>query len=127
MINGNRIKHFTDLDAWKEAHKLTLEIYKITNRFPKEELFGLTNQLRRAVISIESCIAEGFYRYHFKDRINFYYDSRGSIGEVQSQLIDSRDLKFLKGDNFEVLWQQSEKVRIILQGLINKTNNLSER
>lgn len=65
------IKNFTDLEAWKEAHKLTLLIYKATKLFPESELFGLTSQLRRAAVSVESCIAEGFTRYHYKDRMNF--------------------------------------------------------
>ncbi len=54
------IKNFTDLDVWKEAHALTLLIYSLTKKFPKEELYGLTSQIKRAIISVESCIAEGF-------------------------------------------------------------------
>ncbi len=67
------IKNFTDLDVWKEAHKLTLLVYKETKTFPKDEMFGLVSQIRRAVVSIESCIAEGFARYHYKDRLNFLW------------------------------------------------------
>lgn len=122
-----KIKNFTDLEAWKEAHKLTLLVYKITNKFPKSELYGLTSQLRRAVVSIESCIAEGFSRFHYKDRLNFYYDARGSIGEVQSQLIDTKDLKFIKEIDFKSVWKQAERVNIILGGLIRSTQRLSRR
>ncbi|HLE48984.1 MAG TPA: four helix bundle protein [Patescibacteria group bacterium] len=118
------IKKFTDLDAWKEAHKLTLQIYKYTDLYPKSEEFGLKSQLRRAVISVESCIAEGFSRYHYKDRLNFYYDSRGSIAEVQSQLITSRDLKYLSEVKFTEAFNQSEKAGVVLGGLIRSTEKL---
>jgi four helix bundle protein len=70
---GEEIKHFTDLDAWKVNHKLVLMIFKITKRFPKDERFGLIDQLRRAASSITANIAEGWGRYHFADKIRFYY------------------------------------------------------
>ena len=94
------IQKFTDLEVWKEAHKLTLLIYKFTKKFPKDEAFGLTSQIRRAVVSIESNISEGFSRYHFKDRLNFYYQSRGSASEVQTQLIISKDLNYIDQNEF---------------------------
>lgn len=96
-----KINKFTDLEVWKEAHKLVLLIYRVTQTFPKEEIYGLVSQLRRAAVSIESCIAEGFSRYHYKDRLNFYYDARGSIGEVESQSITAKDLKFMSEEDFE--------------------------
>ena len=121
------IKKFTDLDAWKEAHKLTLLVYRHTKNFPNSETFGLTSQLRRAAVSIESCIAEGFSRFHYKDRLNFYYDARGSIAEVQSQSMTSRDLKYLSNKDFEELSRQSEKAAVILGGLIRSTEKLAGR
>lgn len=121
------IKNFTDLEAWKEAHKLTLLIYKVTKSFPKEEMFGLISQIRRAVISIESNIAEGFARFHYKDRLNFYFQARGSVSEVESQLITSKDLGYLKESKFKEIFNQAEKVGKILGGLIRSTENLSEK
>jgi four helix bundle protein len=121
------ITKFTDLDVWKEAHKLTLLIYKYTESFPKSEEFGLKNQLRRAAVSVESCIAEGFSRYHFKDRLTFYYDSRGSISEIQSQAITSKDLSYINANQSEEIFRQSEKVAIILGGLIRSTERLSKK
>lgn len=121
------ISKFTDLEAWREAHKLTLLIYKITQGFTKTEIYGLTSQLRRAAVSIEACIAEGFCRFHFKDRLNFYYDARGSIGEVQSQMIDAKDLGFVSEEEFKQVFDQAEKVGVILGGLIRSTENLSKR
>lgn len=118
---------FTDLDAWKEAHLLTLLIYDLTRKFPKEELYGLISQLKRAAVSVESCIAEGFHRYHFKDRLNFYYDSRGSIAEVQTQLMIAKDLKFITESEFNKAFEKAEKVGIILSGLIKATQNLAKK
>ncbi|MEK7166858.1 MAG: four helix bundle protein [Patescibacteria group bacterium] len=80
----NTIKNFYNLNAWQKGHQLVLGIYKITKDFPKEEIFGTVSQLRRAASSITANIAEGFERYHFKDKIRFYYQSRGSIAEVQN-------------------------------------------
>lgn len=122
-----KINKFTDLDAWKETHKLTLLVYKVTQTFPKSELYGLVSQLRRAVVSIESCIAEGFSRYHYKDRLNFYYDARGSVGEVQSEILDAKDLDFTKNDDFQRVFDQAEKVGVILGGLIRSTEKLSKK
>ena len=126
-MTTEKISHFTDLNAWKEAHKLTLLVYEITQKFPKSELYGLTSQLRRAAVSIESCIAEGFCRYHYKDRLNFYYDARGSVGEVQSEIIDAKDLGFVKENDFQKVFDQAEKVGVILGGLIRTTEGLSKR
>jgi four helix bundle protein len=121
-----RIKRFTDLSARKEAHKLTLLVYRFTSDFPKSELYGLVAQIRRATVSIESCIAEGFCRYHYKDRLNFYYDARGSVGEVESQLLDAKDLKLIKRIDFKLIWDRAEKVGIILGGLLRSTEKLSK-
>lgn len=122
-----KIEKFTDLDVWKEAHKLTLLVYKCTKFFPKSELFGLTSQIRRAVVSIESCIAEGFSRFHYKDRLTFYFDSRGSIAEVQTQSITAKDLGYINVNQFEEIMKQTEKVAVILGGLIRSTEVLSKK
>ena len=121
------ISEFTDLKAWQEAHKLTLLVYQVTDRFPKSELYGLTSQLRRAVVSVESCVAEGFCRFHYKDRLNFYSEARGSLGEVESQILDARDLKFIRDDDFKLIWEQAEKVSVVLGGLIRSPQALSKR
>lgn len=122
-----KISKFTDLDVWKEAHSLTLFVYKITINFPKEETFGLTSQLRRAVVSIESCIAEGFNRFHYKDRLNFYYDARGSLGEVQTQVIIAKDIGYMSNGDFHTVVLQVEKVGVILGGLIRSTETLVKK
>lgn len=121
------IQKFTDLEVWKESHKLTLLVYKTTKKFPKDETFGLVSQIRRAVVSIESNIAEGFSRYHFKDRLNFYYQTRGSASEVQTQLIIAKDLGYITDLDFKIMFDTSQRVLIILSGLIKSTESRTKR
>ncbi len=83
---------FTDLKIWQNSHKLTLKVYALTSSLPKEELFGLTSQLRRAAISVESNIAEGESRYIEKDKLNFFVQARSSAAEVQTQLLLVQDI-----------------------------------
>lgn len=121
----DKIRKFTDLIAWKEAHVLTLLIYKVTANFPPAEKFNLTSQMRRAAVSDESCIAEGFCRFHYKERLQFYYDARGSIGELHSQTITAFDLCFIEQKDFEQIVNQIEKTNVILGGLIRETERRS--
>ena len=117
-----KITHFTDLEVWKQAHELTILIYFVTKSFPKEEIYGLTSQIKRAAVSIESCIAEGFSRYHYKDRLNFYYGARGSIAEVQTQIRIALDVKFLDKISYEKVVEQTKQITMLLNGLIKATN-----
>src|SRR3989338_9524748 len=102
---GN-IKSFTDIVAWQKGHKLVLGIYKITNDFQRQETFALTDQLRRAVTSITSNIAEGFSRQSNKEKVQFYHLSLGSLTEVQNQLLVARDLKYINSELFKTLANQ---------------------
>lgn len=77
-----KIQSFTDLNAWKEGHLLVILVYKITKSFPKDELFGIVNQMRRCAVSITSNIAEGFSRQTFKEKVQFYCISLGSLTEL---------------------------------------------
>ena len=77
-----RIKSFTDLIAWQEAHKLALIVYKTTKKFPENEKFGLVSQMRRSAVSITSNIAEGFSRVSKKEKLQFYAIARGSLTEL---------------------------------------------
>jgi len=113
-----KIQNFYELEAWKKAHELTLEIYKITKNFPREELFGIVNQLRRAVCSTGANIAEGFERYHFNDKIRFYYQARGSVAEVQNFLLLAKDLGFINVDICKNLGEKANQVRQLINGLI---------
>lgn len=124
MNNNEKIKTFTDLYAWQEAHKLVLMIYKITKDFPKEELFGLTSQIRRATVSITSNIAEGFSRQSYKEKVQFYCMAQGSNTEVQNQLLVAKDINYITKENFNRIAEQSVKAHKLLNGLIKKSKDI---
>jgi four helix bundle protein len=113
--------NFFDLDAWKEARKLTSLVYVKTKKFPKQENFGLTSQLQRASVSVMANIAEGFGRSSIKEKIHFYYQSHGSLTEVQSHIFVATDLQYISHAESEELFVVAHKVQNILQGLIRST------
>lgn len=110
--------HWKELEVWKVAHQLVLDIYKVTSDFPKSESFHISDQLRRAASSVPANIVEGQSRKTTKDYIHFLYNSRGSIEEVRYFLLLSKDLGYLKQDSYETLEQQYEKASRLLNGLI---------
>lgn len=113
----NKIRAFTDLNAWKEGHKLVLMIYKITENFPDKERFSLTNQMRRSAVSITSNIAEGFSRNTNKDKHQFYSMSLGSLTELQNQLLIARDVKYTEENEFQKIIDQTIVVSKLINGL----------
>lgn len=119
----NEIKSFTKLVAWQKSHQLVLLIYKISEKFPKKEIFGLSQQIRRAVVSITSNIAEGFCRISKKEKIQFYYISLGSSSEVQNQLIIAQDLKYVSKQEFNKATNLSIESSKLINSLINKTKS----
>ena len=118
-----KIRSFTDLYAWQEGHKLVIIIYNITENFPKSEIFGLTNQMRRSVVSVTSNIAEGFSRNTIKDKVQFYSIAHGSLTELQNQLVIARDIKYLKKEDFEKIANQTITVHKLITGLKKIKNN----
>ena len=113
------IREFTDLNVWQSGHKLVLSVYKI--KFPQSELFALSDQIRRAVVSVTSNIAEGFGRQTIKDKIHFFYQAHGSLTEVKNQLIISKDLVYIGSQEyFEIINLVGDTQRLLL-GLIKKT------
>jgi len=109
------VKTHKDLDVWKEALILAKETYKLTANFPKEETYGLVSQIRRAAVSIPSNIAEGAARSSNKEFIQFLYVSLGSLAELETQLLLSRKLGFLKNEEIN---GSIERIRRMLLGLI---------
>ena len=95
-----------------------MDIYRITKDFPKEELYGIISQLRKATSSITANIAEGFARYHFKDKVRFYYQARGSVAEVQNFLLLSHDLSFISKEVCNGLMEKANNTRQLINGLI---------
>ena len=122
-MEGIKIKSFTDLIAWRDGHKLVLEIYKITRDFPKEELFSLVNQIRRAAISITSNIAEGFSRKSYKEKLQFYCIAQGSVTEIQNQLLIARDVGYINNEKFQKVAEQTVNVHKLINGLIKYSKN----
>ena len=87
-------KTFLDLQVWQKAHAWVLDVYRISGKFPREELFGLTSQLRRAAVSIPANIAEGFKKRGKADKARFYNIAQGSLEECRYYLILARDLRY---------------------------------
>ncbi len=110
---------YNNLDAWKEARSLVKAVYECTKLFPKEEVFGLQSQIRRAAISVPSNIAEGCGRNYRKDALRFFYIARGSVYELETQIYLSNDLSYINNDRLERLLNQVKQVRKLLSGLIN--------
>ena len=108
--------YFKDLEVWKESIKLVTDIYKITETYPKSELFGIVNQIRRSVISIPSNIAEGSVKHSDKETLRFLDISLGSLAELDTQMLISENLGFI--NNYSDIEQQISKVRALLNGLI---------
>lgn len=114
---------YKELEVWKESKELVKLIYKITESFPSTEQFGLTNQLRRSAVSIPSNIAEGVGRNHTKDTLQFLFIARGSIYELETQLILAHELSFVSKETFE---KTEEKVHLcmkLISGFINYYTN----
>lgn len=106
-----------DLDAWKKSIDFVVKIYKITENFPKEEIYGITSQIRRAAVSISSNIAEGAGRNSDKEFMHFLSISIGSLAEVDTQLIICRELKFISVKTYEELEIEIINVRKLILGL----------
>lgn len=123
-MGEDRITSFTKLDTWREGHILVLAIYSQTKAFPKEEIFCLTNQIRRAVVSITSNIAEGFSRNSWKEKLQFYTTAMGSLTEVENQILIARDVGYMSNDQFIHLANQAVRVGKLLTGLIKKSKSM---
>ena len=112
-------RDFKNIKAWQYADDLAVSAYSETKSFPKEELYGITSQLRRAVVSVPTNIAEGSGREHKREYLNFLYMARGSITEVEYLLHFAHRLKYLQDDDYKRLEGLRTEAAKTLQGLIN--------
>ena len=111
--------NYNDLDVWKECRKLVSRIYLVSKSFPQDEIYGLTNQIRRASISVISNIAEGTGRNTTKDALQFFYISRGSLFEAEAQLLIAKDLEYLSKEELKEILLQFTTCKKLLNGFIN--------
>ena len=116
----NKINTFRDLIVWQKSHQLTLEIYKITIKFPSEEKYGLISQMRRAAYSVPSNIVEGHSRKSKKEFLQFLNIAKGSLEELKYFLILSADLNYISKQEQKQLEELTEEVSKILYSFTNK-------
>lgn len=108
---------FEKLNVWQKARKLSVVIYKVTKDFPKEEMFGLTSQMRRCSISISSNIAEGTGRHSAKDKARFTEIAYGSALELLNQTIISNDIEFMSDQNYTIIRTEIDEISAMLDAL----------
>ena len=114
------MRDFRTLKVWEKAHLLTLKIYKVTEKYPKEELYGLTSQIRRACVSIPTNIAEGCVRSSDADFARFLYIALGSTSELEYLILLSKDLKFIDNELQVELNIEINEIKKMLISMIQK-------
>lgn len=114
------MRDFHKIDVWKRSHQLTIAIYKVTETYPRDELFGLTSQIRRAVSSIPTNIAEGCGRNSDAELFNFFNIASGSAAEVEYQLVLSKDLGYLDESAATELANEITEIRKMLGSYMRK-------
>ena len=110
---------YIELDVWISSRELVKKVYELTKSFPKEELYGLTNQIRRSSISVPSNIAEGCGRKSSKETIQFLFIARGSLFELETQIYLSNDLGYISEDTLRQILSMIETCMKLLNGFIN--------
>ena len=119
---GNTIRSYKDLIVWQKAVLLVTDIYSTTKQFPADERYGIVSQLNRAAVSVPANIAEGWGRKSSKNYLQFLRTSRGSLMEIETLLVISKNLNFLSSANYVQLSEKVEEVGKILHGLIKSIN-----
>jgi len=114
------VRNFREPKVWQKAHRLTLDVYKTTKTFPREEVYGLTSQIRRSAVSIPANIAEGCGRSGDAELARFLQVSMGSASELEYHLLLSHDLELLSSSNYDRLLNQLIEVKRMLTAFINK-------
>ena len=122
MEEKSKIKNFRDLDVWRLAMEIVVDSYKYTKSFPKEEVYGLVSQMRRAAVSIASNIAEGFNRYHNKEYRQFLYIALGSCAEMETQIEVSLLLGYITQSARDKIIEKLDHESRMLRNLIKRLN-----
>ena len=117
------LKNYKELNVWQKAYELCLKIYRITAKFPKEEKYGLTSQVRRSVVSVSSNIAEGYGRKTTLDYVRMLYISYGSVCELETQILLAGDLDFIKKGELGTLKKDIAEIERMLKALIKSLEN----
>jgi len=120
------MQNYKDLKVWEESYKLSVMIYKASLCFPREEIYGLCNQLRRSSVSIAANIAEGKGRYYTKEFIRFLFIARGSLQETEHFCLLAKELKYLNDKSFKELSEQMTLAGKLLNGLIRALKKENE-
>ncbi|MBM4277047.1 MAG: four helix bundle protein [Deltaproteobacteria bacterium] len=119
-------KSFEDMPVWQKAMELAVRIFNLTEHLPRKEDYSLTSQIRKSSLSVSGNIAEGFGRKHTKDKLNFYYHSRGSLSETKSHLIYGRRVGYFEKKDVEDLIDFIEEIWKELNSLINSLTQKSQ-
>ncbi len=117
------LKNYKELKVWQKSYKLCLDVYRITGFFPKDEMYGLTSQMRRSAVSVPSNTAEGYGRKTTADYIRFLYIAYGSLCELETQIMLAGDLNYLDDGKLEGLKANISEVERMLKALISSLEN----
>ena len=117
---AEKIRTYRDLDIWKSGINLVKEVYKLTEQFPKQEMYGLVAQMRRSAVSVPSNVAEGFRRYHNKEYKQFLYTTLGSCAELETQVTIARELKYIQQDKEAIMLEMLDHICRMISNLIKK-------
>ena len=109
---------FRNLKVWKKSHELTLQVYRVIEKYPKHEMYGLGDQIRRAASSIPMNIAEGCGTLHKKEFIRYLSIARASTSELEYQLILSKDLNYIEKKTYDLIYPQIKEIQSMLNGMI---------
>lgn len=118
---------YTELDVWKKARSLANNIFALTKQFPKDELYGLTSQMRRSAVSVSSNIAEGCGRNYPKDSIQFFYIARGSLYELETQLYLTCDQQYISKNELSLSLEIVIDCKKLINGFINYFEKLAKQ
>ena len=120
-------RKYTELDVCIKSRSLVNRIYRITKSFPRDEMFGLTNQMRRAAVSVPSNIAEGCGRQYSKDAIQFFFIARGSLYELETQVYVASDQKYIVAEELEACLQEITACKQLVNGFVAYYKSLANR